>query len=420
MQTLRALAIGLGLLAAITSAPIPQARAQETVSDYAQIGHALFCAQDVAELDKAVKLTGAQKETAESLMRGAAAQARSVYAKLMKVCQEKSEELQKKASDPEAYQAASKDYMRDYMKLSIEMNKQIISIEREALTDIRNVLKPEQIEKGWPAFERARRRLMLMNSQYYAMGRSPRGYIQAIKLSPADTSAAEEILARYELDLDPLLIERSHGLAHMQTEMMEKADFDWSGQDWQAMFQRPDLMAAKISKLNVRNSQAIEKALSDDGRRLFLRQRVGVEFAGWISRPASDERIKMIKRLPSLTGEQKDQLNELISKADDAMFEIALAGLRESDEAALREEAQKAEDVQTKAQERQQKSQAQLAALVKSMRAVLTAAQIEELDFSYGQEPGKDLFKTDRMPPEESEWNKDPSKEPDPAQRGGR
>lgn len=411
MRSMRSLAISLAMLTSITLAPA--ASAQESIAEYAGVGHTLFCEQDIAELDKAAKLSPAQKEATEALMRSAATQARTIYGRLMRACTEKSEALQAKASDPEAYQVAHKEYMSEYMRLADAANKEIAAVEREALTDIRNALKPEQIEKGWPAFERARRRLMLVNGQWMGLGRNPRAALMAIKPSPADAAAAEEILARYELELDPLLVQRMQALHRMYTELREKSDYDMSM--WQTMWQRPDLLGPKVNKLNVKTAQAIEKALSDEGRKLFLRQRVGVELQHWqggFQRPAADERVKQIVRLSSLSDAQRDQVKALITKADDAMFELALAALRESDEAALREEAASAEDTQAKATQRHQKAQTQIAVLIKDLRAVLKPEQVEDIDFAFAQQPGSDLFKTDRSPQETSAWNTDPMKDP--------
>jgi hypothetical protein len=185
------------------------------------------------------------------------------------------------------------------------------------------------------------------------------------------------------------------------------------GEPDQTIWARQDLASDKIYKLNVRTAQSIAKALSEDGRSAFLRQRVGIELKDYyFRRPSADERITAIRKLPSLTPEQKTSADQLIVTADTAMFEFALNYLRECDEAALREK----EEDPTKQQEQMQrqqirlnecsrKGQTKIAALIKSLRALITTTQLDELDYG-SVAPGGDPFKMERERTEDSEWSK--------------
>jgi hypothetical protein len=388
----------------LVGATVPRAVGQVAIAEYAMVGHALFGEKDLEALDKAVKLTPAQQEAVESLMRGALARARSVQAKMNQRIREESEAMQTAAADdPANYGEVYKKYMSSYAKQALEANKEISQIEREAMGDIMAVLDRGQIEKGWSAFERHRRRIIVDQYGYgMGLGYSPRLLVRGLKFSATDVAAMEPILVHYEHELDPLLIERMKGLERVNKQFAETGEYD------QAVWSRPELAGTRINRLNVQTCQAMEKALSEEGRRLFLRQRVGVETQGQFQPPSMDESVKQILRLASLTVEQKERGRELAAKADDAAFEVLLELMRQGDANAMRDgepdPLMNPAEWSRKWALIQRKSTEVISSLRKSLRGVLTPAQQGELDGEMLGVSGDDPFKLDRTPPMESLW----------------
>jgi hypothetical protein len=404
------------LAAAAALACAPTLRAQQPISECTEISHAIFTSQDLQALDKAAKLSPAQKEAIESLMREALSRARQEFAALLHECGQRRQEIYQAAAEdtanPEAYPIASKKYLSMYLTMEATASRKIASIEREALGDIRSTLTPEQATTGWTAFERFRRRLILEQRSWGAdQGRNPRTLVIGAKLSEADLAAAEPVLASYDLSIDPLLTQRMDGLIRRHKENLERAqsgdiDYKFLRETWQS----PDLKTSAIKQLNVRTAISIEKALSEQGKKQFLRQRVGLELSDVFPRPAVDPDVRAIVKLKSLTPEQKDELEPLIEKADEAMFQVALTQLRARDDAALRAEALTEEQTRARDAETMKQYNTRLAVLVKSLRAVLTADQREELDLSRFNRDGGDPFKAARTIEEESQWNITPEK----------
>ncbi len=388
----------------LVGAAVPRAVGQVVIAEYAGVGHALFGEQDLDALDKAVKLTRAQREAAESLMRGALRKARSIQGKFYRRCREESETLQSVAArEGTDYAEAYKKYMSSYAKSSLQTNREIAAVERDALGDVMAVLDREQIEIGWPAFERFRRRIMLDHYGYGAgMGTNPHALVRPLKFDASDSAAIAPILAHYEDEVDPLLTLRMKGLERANKEVAESGEYD------QAVWMRDDLVTVKIHRLNIRTSEAIEKVLSEEGRRLFLRQRVGADLQWYFNPPSIDESVKQMLQLTFLTAEQADRMRELIGRADAAAFEVALAQLRENDADAMREEQadakKSAEEASRKIGELQQRGVVAVSTLLKGLRGVLTTAQQEELDAGVVGIAGTDPFKADRMPPIDSPW----------------
>jgi hypothetical protein len=415
MRSLRALS-AMALLMAVLVVGGRAARGQQTIAEFAEVDHAIFTSQDLETLDKVAKLSPAQREAIETLMRDALSRARQEYGGMLHESEIRREAIYQVAAEaggtPEAYGQARKKYMSMYVVLEDATNKKIAAIEREALGDIRGVLKSEQVETGWPAFERFRRRLVLEHYSWGTdMGKNPRVLVKGAKLSTADIEAVEPVLARYDLQIDPLLVQRMEGLAHMHKENLEKAaSDDFDNKSWRTMWNRPDLMTAEIKRINVRAAGAVEAALSEDGKKLFRRQRVGVELTNEVERPAVEDRVRRIVKLKSLSQEQKDSIEALIEKADEAVFQIALAELRSRDDAALRDPAPTEEEVQKRSAEMGKSMNAQMTSLIKSLRAALTPEQREEVDLYFLNKDGGDPFKAARVLEEQSQWNLTPEK----------
>lgn len=382
----------------------PNAAGQVAIAEYAGIGHALFGVQDLDALDKAVKLTPAEREAAESLMRGAMARARSIQGKFYRRCGEESEAMQELVEKNGAdYAEAYKNYTSSYAKNLLQINREIAAVERDALGDLMAALDREQIEKGWPAFERYRRRIILDQYGYGAgMGTNPHALVGPLKLDAADTEAIVPILAHYEDEVDPLLILRMKGLERVSKEVAENGDYD------PTVWARPELARARIHRLNIRTSEAIERALSEEGRRLFLRQRVGAELQWYLNPPSIDESVKRMFLLTFLTPEQKERMRALATRADAAAFEVAFGEMRANDKAAMRDEESDpktdAEELAKKVAELQRKGAAAASTLLKGLRAILTPAQQDELYGGGFRGAGIDPFKEDRMPPIDSPW----------------
>ena len=393
----------LTLLAACAlTAPHPAA-AQQPLAEYTLIGNALFCAQDLAELDKLAKLSDAQKQAAESLMKAACARARREQSNLVRKFTEQTETIQQGAYDSgEAYAEKYKTYMADYQRAALATNKVIAGIEREALSDLMAVLEKPQRETSWPGFERWRRRLLVdPYGSSFGLGLNPRLIVRVLKLCPADSAAIEEALSRYDLELDPLLIRRMEVLAKLNAEAEPTGEYDTT------LWTHPELGTAQILRLNVKTAGVIQRLLSEEGQRAFLRQRICMELNGVFSRPSNDPRIKQIMQCPSLTPEQKSRFEELVVDADDAVFAMALAELRERDAAAMREDQGPAQ--QSEQARRQQKGSKTTTSLAKTLRDSLTIPQQEELDTAAWGNPTRDIWKMERIPVAESEWTSKPA-----------
>jgi hypothetical protein len=401
MLILRAAAVALAIGIAALAAPT-LALAQQAISEFSNVSYVVFCTQDIDTLDKAAHLSAAQRDSAESLMRAAVAEARLAFSGYIRRQEALTQDyIALLVRDPDASTEARKKYRVDCWNAGRENAREIAAVERKTLNDLRSILSSDQLTNAWPTFERARRRLVLAEFGWpVGVGIDPLRIVQSARLSPEDQAMADVRLAEYDLAIDPLLAKLIDSLVR---NAKEQTEYD------PERSQRPDPMAPKVYKLNVQTLQSIERDVSADGRKAIQRCRAAAQLSEQFPRPGASEDVKRIVALGSLTTDQRAEIERLIKEGEAAMLAAAVEELRHLDDAALREVVATEED-EKRSRTLRRTAYSRTYEIVGRLRAVLTPPQREGLDLAAIAELDKlnhidaDPFKTTRIRPDESEW----------------
>lgn len=399
MNTPRAAAVCL--LIALLLPTIPCAHAQQTIAQY-RMSDKIFCRQDIDALDKSVQLTVEQRTAVESLFRLAQTKVVAFSGRLSRESAELQEKMGQQKLTPEEREENARKERIDAAKSAIAAGDALAAIEREALADVRTLLTPEQIERGWQDFERYRRRLLAeWAPSVTRAGHTPESFLRPLKLGKADSDAIADILSAYQRELDILLLARMRELERIYKELAE------TGEHTPGSFERPEMMTDKIRRLHTSVATKIESALSDPARDQFMRQRVGLQFG--IDRVGKDDWTSHIIRLPSLTPEQKERMDAIIAKGDSALFQMLLSGVRACDDLVLR--GQTTDEIRHAYHDCYRRATAIISDARKEVRGVLRSSQVEELDAEIArQNNGPDPFGSKRSPDFDSPWLAGPEK----------
>jgi hypothetical protein len=373
------------------------ARGQQTIAQYHALGEGLFCEQDLDALDKAVKLSPEQRDAVASLLRAALAKAVSITGRWNREGAERWEKLGQAKLSPEQREEAMRTLRADGVRDSVSVGAELAAVEREALADVRTLLTAEQIERGWAEFERFRRRVLVESGAGVThLGHSPASIVEPLKLGKADAEAIAGILKTYERDLDALVLARMSEIEKLNKELAE------TGEQGGGAFERPGMKTDEIRKLQTQTILKIGGALSAEARDRLIRQRVGVQFGG-IDRVGKDDWTMHMMRVASLSSEQKEQMAGIIAKGDDTLFQTLLAGVRACDDVVLRDGT--SEEVRRVFHDAYRRAAAVVSESRAKVRAVLTPAQVEELDADVARQNNpSDPFTEKRSKPVDSTW----------------
>jgi hypothetical protein len=400
-------------------AAITPALAQQPLVEYADISERLFNSEDVADLDRAAKLTSAQRESIETLMHSAAAEARELLRAIDRRVAEKAEALDPlKDGHLDKYQEAMDQLEKDAWAERIACIHKIASIERKALADVRSTLTQEQDAKAWSEFERLRRRQVLCaGCRHGGVKTDPATLVRGAKLSAADTEAAAKILENYDVQVDDVLIERMHRMDEIREESDKEGHVLWFSHR---------LHPARFRQLNIRTAQAIENVLSPEGSEKFIRYRIGVDY-DLFKKASQNDRIRKITSLESLTDDQRTRITEMVDQADARLYRMAVDMMRACDREYLRadliaEEESYIEAVYatmagkrpepfppnprrwfTAMDDTKEEARKLVDDLMKRVRAILTPEQRDEA--LIGKPPAAESFSAGREDEKQSEWS---------------
>jgi hypothetical protein len=154
---------------------------------------------------------------------------------------------------------------------------QMATLERRLLDDLKSLCTAAQAEK-FGSYERAvRRRHAFRGSQVAGDAVELPEVLRAIKVDPAGLPGGAEILARWEMDVDRVLLEK---LAYTRANFMKVADIDApNAKAARRQFAR-DLMrlSEQVRDLNGRAARELEPLLPEDARGRF---RAEIEVRTW-------------------------------------------------------------------------------------------------------------------------------------------
>lgn len=387
-----------------------QARAQETISDQVWLGSTLFTIEDLENLTEAAKLTQDQQDAALELMRGGMARARTNALRTYRGGEDfdwnDGEDQEKK--------------MKEWQDRLEKQRREVVEVEKSVMEDLKSLLEPSQADEGWAKFERSRRRLLLRSvdqvqqqaAQLQNSGASMHYYggwgqesvpdlvatIRASKLTKEDVESIGTIMEQYATSMDAL-IKDYRSAAKLLLKGQQGYWGGWSDDGTQDKPSEGDLTKImdsikRMKETHVRHAQQVDNTLKGDAKDRFMRQRLRAEFK-WQWTPSKRlPQMKAILKLKSLTKEQREEVTEMIKKADDELMRLAAEGLRAQDVERLKgDESGKQnpwERMQTdEARERMKKESKVRKDLIKDAVALLDDAQ--KTAYETGIESEQDL-----------------------------
>jgi hypothetical protein len=379
--------------------------AQEVVSGEVSLGSALFMADDLENLDDAVKLTKEQREAALDLMRSAMSRARAHSLGQYR------DMTDYDWPEDEADQLKMQETWQDKAR---KMREEVTALEKGVMSDLQALLEPEQIEAGWGKFERSRRRLLLRtvptvlaamqnNGMGHAYMFGPFGresvtdvvaLVRACKPGAQEWEALRTPLEQYESATDALIVEwrpfaKKHGhqdywSMHNQEEQASDADRE-----------RAQDLVKRMRQAEVRACKAVEGVLAGETKEKFLRKRLRTEMQWSWQQAGKMPQVRAVLKLRSLSTSQKADIDAIVKKADKDLMALAVQSLHERDEEVLLDKKPETNEygmpMDPKTMERQKEESKIRRQMIKDVLALLSSEQRAAYDT--GIENDEDLAK---------------------------
>ncbi|MFO0856456.1 MAG: hypothetical protein U0640_03760 [Phycisphaerales bacterium] len=323
--------------------------AQETVSNEVWLGSQLFTVEDLDNLTIACKLSDDERSAAQEVMRGALVRARTLSVTWMREWEKRNEEA-RDADDQDDWNKRREIYK----KQMDEHLKEVLSIEKGVMNDLRDLLSDEQRNTGWTAFERSRRRLLLRDAEQEGVDVDLVAMVKASKIPEDDVAKFAVTLDQYVTTLDSIIVDSRPLLKIFSQGPMRWYNNYESTEAQQQQF--TDAMK-RICQLNVRTAKQIESQLSGQLLENFQRQRLRIE-SKWQWKPMLKlPQVVAVLKIRSLTQEQKDTIKQLALEADRAMLKKALDERHRRDDEILLDKQQEEKDQEQQKKDRRERRQ---------------------------------------------------------------
>lgn len=294
--------LALVLAACLLCSPL-LARAQDTLTRDIGPSSWIIGGDDIRAMTDILKLTPEQAATAKELLRGARANLQLLERRM----QRRGAAYQGLLWDQDDKGKAAR---KTYAALQGAYADDCEKVEREFLADVKAQLEPEQAE-AWPAFERARRRVLLMWLGSEGAGGDLTRVLRQMDLTSEEREALAPTLARYETELDAVVTEH-RAVLREQTPWIDRFE----------RHQEPDPdLEAKQKQVQDRFN-AVQKTYAQmfAGRLGGVR---GEEVLGsisgnrrWFGTLTEDWRFRELTRLKGVTDEQKAQIRRALARGD--------------------------------------------------------------------------------------------------------
>ena len=265
--------------------------------------------EDIGELVDLVDADEAQEEMIRDLFQGLMQQHDTAVEKLREILKAVSEEAQ---SDPTVWQ--------DFQRKAIEYMKYQDGLKSSLFEDIRLVLSTGQIEK-WPSFERFHRRQHLLDDDQTIVTAARVDLVRVMEDVAEEEEHSEvpagvvDIVERYEIELDRLLIEKK-GLSDKQLEevlevMEAGANMMAEMPRWEQMFNESRELQVKIRDVNEKYVRQFAARLEAEVRAEFRKEYNRRAMPTVYERNYLDNAFEHARGIESLTAEQREQLEAL-------------------------------------------------------------------------------------------------------------
>lgn len=326
-----------------------RAHAQETVCNEVWLGSQLFTVEDLDNLTVACKLSDDERAAAQEVMRGALVRARTLSVTWMREWEKRNEEA-RDADDQDDWNKRREIYK----KQMDEHLKEVLSIEKGVMNDLRDLLSDEQRNTGWTAFERSRRRLLLRDAEQEGVDVDLVAMVKASKIPEDEVAKFSVTLDQYVTTLDSIIVDSRPLLKIFSQGPMRWYNNYESTEAQQQQF--TDAMK-RVCQLNVRTAKQIESQLSGQLLENFQRQRLRIE-SKWQWKPMLKlPQVVAVLKIRSLTQEQKDTIKQLALEADRAMLKKALDERHRRDDEILLDKQQEEKDQEQQKKDRRERRQ---------------------------------------------------------------
>lgn len=394
LNNLRLSHAGFALAATVLVCAAGVARAQETIANEVSLGSALFTIEDLENLTDAAKLSKEQQDAALELMRSAMARARTITLKTYRSMDDWGD----------TDEADQMKLMEEWKKKNEERRDEVLNLEKGVMNDLKTLLEPEQVNDGWPKFERSRRRLLLrgmpqvqQQMQYMLQQENPEdamimhaygddmmgvpdlvAILRSSKLTKDELTSLDLLLEQYATSMDSLLKEyRAAAKPVLGAEWGM-----WDGEGGKLSKGDAETIKDRIEKMkqtHVRYARQVGELLKGEAHDRFMRQRLRAEHT-WQWQPSKRlPQVKAILKLRSLTDSQREQVTAAVKEADRKLLQFAMEDLKQKDEdtiAGKKEDKPYWERMQSpEGMERQKKEARVRKDLVKEITALLDDKQ---------------------------------------------
>ncbi len=347
------------------------ARAQETVSNEVWLGSQLFTVEDLDNLTAACKLSDDERAAAQEVMRGALVRSRTLSVTWMREWEKRNEEA-RDADDQDDWNKRREVYK----KQMDEHLKEVLSIEKGVMNDLRDLLSEEQRNTGWATFERSRRRLLLRDAEQEGVDVDVVAMVKAAKIPAEDVAQFSLMLDQYVTTLDSIVVD-----ARPLLKIFSQGPMRWYNQYETTEAQQEQFNDAmkRVRQLNVRTAKHIEGQLSGQLLENFQRQRLRIE-SRWQWKPMLKlPQVVAVLKIRSLTPEQKDTIKQLALEADRAMLKKAVDERHRRDDEILLDKQQTERDQEQQKKDRRERRQVR-EKLLADIVGLLTAEQRQAYD----------------------------------------
>ncbi len=263
---------------------------------------------DSTEIDALVEMMQLNKDTeaaVRDLFVAFQGQHQAAQEKLQEIFQKAQQEAQ---GDPSAIQAMQKKVFEYY--------EHQLKIRDTLFDDIKLLLTPEQSQE-WPAFERLNRRDHLLDSGQNLIPGSSVDLVKVLddtrgKDAGPESPELKDMVTRYEMDLDRLLVEQrdlqADQLKEVQKLLAEGGNFLNQMDTYQKMFDESRKVQLKVREVNEKYSRQIAGLLTEANHAEFestYNQRANPRV---YSKNYMDKAFETATGLESLTPEQVQQI----------------------------------------------------------------------------------------------------------------
>lgn len=269
--------------------------------------------EDIEELVEMIEADEAQEEIIRDLFQGMMQKQTAASDKLREILKVVGEEAQ---SDPTVWQ--------DFQRKAIEYMGYQEGLKSGLFEDIKLVLTPEQTER-WPAFERFHRRQHVLDDNQSIVTAARVDLVRVMNdVAEAESSARSEevvdVVERYEIELDRLLVEKKELSDRQLQEVLEVLE---EGKNmmaqmprWEKMFDEGRELQVRIRDVNEKYVRLFAARLAPEAQSEFRVEYNERAMPTVYEKGYMDDAFETAAGLESLTPDQRERITALEQEYD--------------------------------------------------------------------------------------------------------